>query len=140
MNSKESINERFKEAIYHIIATEKDENKSAIASKLKIGKSKLSEILNKRMNIGVDLVADLSDIYSIDSEWILTGRGTMKGGYVSDQDNNHKVNEIFENDLERIIRAKYEMIETLKSQIEDLKRDKEVLLSLLNNFIDRKEL
>lgn len=54
---KKDINQRFIKSIEYIISTKEVYNKARIASELKISLSKFSEILNKRMNVGIDLVA-----------------------------------------------------------------------------------
>ena len=64
------------EAVYAVIAHEPI-SKSALAESMNVKPAKFSEILNNRMNAGVDAIADLCDQYSFSAEWILTGQGTM---------------------------------------------------------------
>ena len=72
-----SINERFIFAINELISGNKATNKAQIAQKINVKASKLSEILNKRMNVGIDTIALFSQEYSISTTWLLTGQGSM---------------------------------------------------------------
>ena len=73
---KEAINNRFIEAVSNVIINNKT-TKADIASALSIEPSKFSEILNKRMNVGVELIVGISDKFDISLEWLLKGIGTM---------------------------------------------------------------
>lgn len=74
---KNSINDRFIESVNYLISNKLVVNKIDLAESLGIGNTKLSEILNKRMKAGTDLIACLCYKYSINSDWILIGRGSM---------------------------------------------------------------
>lgn len=76
-NNKYLINKRFQEAIDWIISNRKEKNKTLIANKLKISKSKFSEILNDRMNVSAELIADLYLNYNVNPEWLLTGQSEI---------------------------------------------------------------
>lgn len=73
---KNDINLRFKAAIDSLLQ-DKGLSKSGIAQSLGIKPAKFSEILNGRMNVGVDTIALLCDLYSFNPSWILLGKGTM---------------------------------------------------------------
>ena len=73
---KKDINERFLIVVNKLLLDEKL-NKAKIADKLNISRSKFSEILNKRMNAGIDSIALLCEHYNISSQWILLGTGDM---------------------------------------------------------------
>lgn len=73
---KADINRRFIAAIESLL-NDKGLTKTKIAESLGIKPAKFSEILNNRMNAGVDAIADLCDLYSFSAEWILTGQGPM---------------------------------------------------------------
>jgi len=73
---KADINRRFIAAIESLLK-DKGLTKTKVAESLGIKPAKFSEILNNRMNAGVDAIADLCDQYSFSAEWILTGQGTM---------------------------------------------------------------
>ncbi|MDR0970742.1 MAG: hypothetical protein LBM67_09430 [Lentimicrobiaceae bacterium] len=75
---KSMINKRFVEAIKIVISTQKI-RKGTIADSVNISKSKLSEILNQRMNVSSDLVATFCEKYHFSPNWIITGKGTMYG-------------------------------------------------------------
>lgn len=74
---KEAINDRFVKAINTLISDKGIPSKGIIANTLGINPTKLSEILNKRMNVGTDLAADICDIFCISAQWLLTGKGKM---------------------------------------------------------------
>lgn len=74
---KEDINIRFIEAVNRLVNDEGIPSKGIIANLLGIKPSKLSEILNKRMNIGTDLAANICDNFNVSAEWLLTGKGNM---------------------------------------------------------------
>lgn len=76
MMNKADINRRFIAAIESLLK-DKGLTKTKVAESLGIKPAKFSEILNNRMNAGVDAIADLCDQYSFSAEWILTGQGTM---------------------------------------------------------------
>lgn len=73
---KADINRRFITAIESLLK-DKGLTKTKVAESLGIKPAKFSEILNNRMNAGVDAIADLCELYSFSAEWILTGQGSM---------------------------------------------------------------
>ena len=74
------INKRVLTALNYIIERH-NVTKSALAEVLDIKPAKFSEILNERMNAGVDIMATICITYNISAEWLLTGEGSMlKGG------------------------------------------------------------
>lgn len=75
--NKSLINSRFLEAINFILSQKIAKNKAEISKNIGISTSKFSEILNNRMNAGIELLAKISEIYNISSEWLLTGNGSM---------------------------------------------------------------
>lgn len=74
---KEEINKRFVEAINYLITNKIVESKTVLAANLEIKPAKFSEILNYRMNIGTDLAGKICDLYNINSNWLLVGKGSM---------------------------------------------------------------
>ena len=73
--SKKEINARAVEALLAIIANGLVASKSDLAECLGAKPSKFSEILNYRMNVGVDMIAKICDWYYVDPDWLLMGRG-----------------------------------------------------------------
>ena len=73
---KTEINKRFIHAI-ELLLQDKGLTKSKIAESLGIKPAKFSEILNNRMNAGVDLIALLCEKYSYSASWILNGQGPV---------------------------------------------------------------
>ena len=73
---KADINKRFIAAIESLLQ-DRGLTKIKVAQSLGIKPAKFSEILNNRMNAGVDLIADLCEQYSYSASWILNGEGPM---------------------------------------------------------------
>lgn len=73
---KEAINQRFIDTVYYLIEQKNGLNKSKIAKVIEIQPSKFSEILNKRMNVGIDSMILFCENFSISVEWLLTGKGS----------------------------------------------------------------
>mgnify|MGYP000344931765 CR=1 FL=1 len=72
---KKLVNQRFIIAINFIISEKPKTKKAEIAQKLKIGNSTLSEILNERMNVSVEVLSLLSIQYNFSLEWLINGSG-----------------------------------------------------------------
>lgn len=73
--TKEEINKRFKRAVTAILSKGLISSKAGLADSLKVKPAKFSEILNDRMNAGVDMIAIMCDYYHVSPDWILMGRG-----------------------------------------------------------------
>lgn len=73
---KSEINKRFISAIEHLLQ-DKGLTKGKVAESLGVKPAKFSEILNNRMNAGVDLIALLCEKYSYSAAWILNEQGPM---------------------------------------------------------------
>lgn len=73
---KTEINKRFIAAIESLLQ-DKGLTKTKIAQSLGIKPAKFSEILNNRMNVGIDTIAELCEQYSYSASWILNGQGGM---------------------------------------------------------------
>ena len=72
--TKNEINVRFIMAINAILDKKMVNSKVDLAESLNVKPSKFSEILNGRMNVGVDMIATLCDLYRISPDWILMSR------------------------------------------------------------------
>lgn len=133
MISKVSINQRFKEAVEFLIKSEKSLNKTSIAEKLDISKSKFSEILNNRMNIGVEDLALFAFHYKIDPNWLLLGIGEIKAGYVQEL-HSALVEEpkIDSPNLQLLIESKNETINSLQKIIQMLENEKDFMRKLID--------
>ena len=73
---KSEINKRFIHAI-ELLLQDKALTKSKIAESLGVKPAKFSEILNNRMNAGVDLIALLCEKYCYSAAWIINGQGPI---------------------------------------------------------------
>lgn len=78
MNDKTTVNQRFIKAVHYLIELKIAKNKTDIALNLRLSKSKLSEILNERMNVPIDTIAFISLFYGISADWLLNDKGPMQ--------------------------------------------------------------
>lgn len=76
-NYEIDINERVINAINYILASKIESNKAELADKFGIKPAKFSEILNKRMKAGMDIIQKLCIDYLISADWLITGEGEM---------------------------------------------------------------
>ena len=76
-NFEIAINERVIEAINTILSSGLASNKAELAEKFGIKPAKFSEILNKRMKAGMDIIQNLCIEYEISADWLVTGEGSM---------------------------------------------------------------
>lgn len=76
--SKEAINRRFIKCINDLIEAREGINKSTLAQELGISKSRFSEILNNRMNAGLDTIGLFCIKYKFNPNWILTDSDIIK--------------------------------------------------------------
>ena len=67
--NKESINDRVIYAVNSLLAAQPSLTKSAIADSFSISNSKFSEILNRRMNAGTEILSYLTNLYGISASW-----------------------------------------------------------------------
>ena len=74
---KNTINQRFTEAVNFVLSQNKSLKKGDIAGFLKLKPSTFSEILNNRSNVSAEVVANFCTEYNIDIVWLLTGKGEM---------------------------------------------------------------
>lgn len=74
---KSEINDRIIDAINHVLNSNGNVSKSELARQFGIKPSKFSEILNKRMMAGTDMMSSLVKIYHISPNWLLTGSGSL---------------------------------------------------------------
>ena len=71
------VNERIIEAINYVLTSNRCLNKASLAELFGIKPAKFSEILNKRMAAGMDIIQKLCADYDISPNWIITGQGEM---------------------------------------------------------------
>lgn len=73
--TKEEINKRFIRAVTAIMANKLISSKAGLAESLGVKPAKFSEILNSRMNVGIDMIARMCDFYEVSPDWLLLSRG-----------------------------------------------------------------
>lgn len=147
--TKEEINKRFKQAVIAILSKGLISSKTGLADSLSVKPAKFSEILNDRMNVGVDMIAIMCDFYHVSPDWILMGRGNnvfrktkLPKYWIDDEDLDTEYYEIEESinsvstnesgsvapfmelirEKDNIIRTQAEEIGRLKARIEELER------------------
>lgn len=74
---KAQINGRVIEAINDVLKLHPELTKAALGELFGIKPAKFSEILNFRMNAGVEVMSELCLSFNISADWLLTGRGSM---------------------------------------------------------------
>lgn len=133
MNSKTLINQRFIKAVNFLISEKIVENKSTIAEKINISKSKFSEILNQRMNIGLEDLAAFTEEFLINPLWVLTGKGNLSlekdFGQVSEPKQEYKKENLNTDSLNFL----QQQIADLKEDKEELKKDKRILQDIIDH-------
>lgn len=73
--TKEEINKRFIRAVTAIMVNKLISSKTGLAESLGVKPAKFSEILNGRMNVGIDMIARMCDFYEVSPDWLLLSRG-----------------------------------------------------------------
>lgn len=73
--SKQEINKRFITAVHAILYNKLISSKAGLAESLGVKPAKFSEILNNRMNAGIDMIAIMCDFYQVSPDWLLMSRG-----------------------------------------------------------------
>ena len=98
--SKQEINKRFITAVHAILSNGLISSKAGLAESLGVKPAKFSEILNNRMNAGVDMIAIMCDFYHVSPDWLLMSRGNnlfradeLPKYWVDDDDLNQKPKE-----------------------------------------------
>jgi len=112
------VNERVIEAINYILKTNTSLNKALLAESIGIKPAKFSEILNKRMAAGMDIIQKLCSDYAISANWLITGKGEMCRKPDDDSsETNDKISRLI-TILEETLKEKDKQIEKLMSIIE----------------------
>lgn len=148
--TKTEINNRFITAVHAVLANGLISSKTGLAESLKVKPAKFSEILNRRMNVGVDMLAILCDFYRVSPDWLLMSRGNnvfrtteLPKIWVDDEDLNNRIpkedsNAITDHRIpteiapfldliqqkDKVIREQAEEIGQLKERIAQLEREK----------------
>ena len=148
--TKTEINNRFITAVHAVLANGLISSKTGLAESLKVKPAKFSEILNRRMNVGVDMLAILCDFYRVSPDWLLMCRGNnvfrtteLPKIWVDDEDLNDKIPKEDSNAItdthkpteiapfldliqqkDEVIREQAEEIGQLKERVAQLEREK----------------
>lgn len=92
--------------------------------------SKLNRLKDENNKPSIEILLDISNKFqNINLDWLITGRGNFELNKINQQDvekNQHLVAEPTED-------YKTDLIESLKEQVVELRKDKELLRSLLEN-------
>ncbi|MBR4155526.1 MAG: hypothetical protein IKU01_02325 [Bacteroidales bacterium] len=112
------VNERVIEAINYILKINPNLNKALLAESIGIKPAKFSEILNKRMAAGMDIIQKLCSDYAISANWLITGEGEMCRQIDDNSvETNDKISRLI-TILEETLKEKDKQIEKLMSIIE----------------------
>lgn len=130
--SKALINQRFIQIVNDYLLTENSDNKTKIAEKIKIKPAKFSEILNERMNAGIEEILLFCDFYNYNLNYVLKGEGVMKieksdmafeeptEKYMSELDFAKEKNEFYLEKIE-LLQQKLEQCEQEKKSLQGVK-------------------
>ena len=117
-NFEIAVNERVIEAINYILKINPNLNKALLAESIGIKPAKFSEILNKRMAAGMDIIQKLCSDYAISANWLITGEGEMCRQIDDNSvETNDKISRLI-TILEETLKEKDKQIEKLMSIIE----------------------
>jgi len=119
--SKQTVNQRFIFAINYLVDNNIVKNKTDISIVLGSSRSKFSEILKERMNVGVDMISSLVLNYNISSDWLITGKEPMVLPNASNTIITQKDTCLSCIDKERVIKAQEKLIASLEQQLVDTK-------------------
>lgn len=116
---------RFIEIYNHLLETKKVSNPSDFAKKIEISSSMMNEILKGRSNAGINPIQNTVKTFnSINSEWLLTGKGNMLKNLVGLTEEPTNFREQLD-DKNKIITFQDEKIQKLEEEITQLKKAKE---------------
>lgn len=73
------LSSRFIEVVQYLIENKIVSGNKDFASKIGVSNSMITEIFKGRSNVGVSTVQNTVLLFSIDANWLLTGRGSMLG-------------------------------------------------------------
>ncbi|MBO4654979.1 MAG: helix-turn-helix transcriptional regulator [Bacteroidales bacterium] len=119
---KSDINERFISSVNYLISEKKAHNKTEIATAMGIKPNTFSEILNKRMSLGLQMIEPFCTHYGISIAWLITGQGEMLADAEARQERPAVLNSNLQNMVEllnRTLQEKDEQIRRLLSIIEN---------------------
>ena len=110
---KETINQRFVDVINYLLDSKIESNKYSIAQKLGLKTSMFSEILKKRVNVGIEHIIRLKENWNISYDWILDGSGEMI----------KSENTIKNLDFKELAESRKETAELLREKIKNLEEE-----------------
>ena len=110
---KEAVNQRFISAINYLLDSNTESNKYTIAQKLGLKTSMFSEILKKRVNVGIEHIIRLKKNWNISYDWILDGSGEMI----------KLENNIKNLDFKELAESRKETAELLREKIKNLEEE-----------------
>lgn len=74
---KDFVNQQFVSSVEFLLASKRVKSKAELSRILDIKPAALSDIIGKRINVGIDIVLRLCDIFDISVEYQLQGKGEM---------------------------------------------------------------
>lgn len=126
------LSSRFIEVVQYLTENRIVSGNKDFASKIGVSNSMITEIFKGRSNVGVSAIQNTVLLFSIDANWLITGRGSMLGSLQSNEpiiDNTSKQS-VEESMLYKMYQqekaekeAKIEEIGALKERIRQLESD-----------------
>lgn len=74
---KDFVNQQFINSVEFLLDSKRVKSKAELSRKLEIKPAALSDIIAGRINVGIDIVLKLCDLYGISVEYQLQGKGEM---------------------------------------------------------------
>lgn len=119
------ITNRFIEAYNTLVDSGQTSDKKDFADRIGVSSSMITEISKGRSNVGVLAIQNIVSVFSVSSDWLLTGKGSMfKDGGQSDSINAKEPDNIANDDIPDIDTSnletapKEELINTIKQLVE----------------------
>lgn len=79
------LSSRFIEVVQYLTKNRIVSGNKDFASKIGVSNSMITEIFKGRSNVGVSAIQNTVLLFSIDANWLLTGRGSMLGSIQSNE-------------------------------------------------------
>jgi hypothetical protein len=123
--NRNPINQRFINCVNFLLEQKIFSKKGDIAKKLNIKNAKFSEILNLRMNVGIEEIIEICEIYNFNLYYIVTGKGEMLNpnsltGVAEPTENHIKAGPTLDIDLkDELIMMQKKEINRLENALED---------------------
>jgi plasmid maintenance system antidote protein VapI len=86
---KATVNQRFISIVNYLVNNNTIKSRTELAERLNVKFNKLSEILNGRAGVGIDMIISFCEMFGVHYEYLLTGRGAV---YRTENDSKGEIN------------------------------------------------